>query len=149
MGGVGLSWKYSYRFHDEFSLLIESQGLVRPLAFVFRFSLLECEPVLIAFSGESRNVLLPFLFHFLVVVEIELAFDNLPGFRVTFSGVAVAHGPGAITAILRRVLLRLALEQLAIASRCEIPFRAVPFRFELAAPFDGLAFGEISDRVIT
>ncbi len=76
------------------------------------------------FRQAHRNILFPPLFHFLVVVEIEPAFDDLPGFRVAVCSIAVAHRPGAIPTILRRVLLRIACKQVPVGGAHKMPLRS-------------------------
>jgi hypothetical protein len=95
--------------------------------------------------GELRG---PLLLQVLVVVEVQLAVDDLPGFGIRAVRVVPRDRPGAVAAELRRVLLRRRLERVPVRGRREAPFRASPLGLELRPALRGLAAREVGDGVV-
>ncbi|SRR6266404_1162728 len=56
-------------------------------------------PVFVSFFGKTGSVFLPHLLHILVVIEIELAFNNLPRCQVTRGSVSVTNRPGSVPSV--------------------------------------------------
>ena len=82
------------------------------------------------------------------VVQIELAVDDLPGFRVARGRIALGDRPGAIAAILRRIARRVREKGVPIGGRREPPLRPVILSHKIPAALHRPALGEIGDSVI-
>src|SRR5258705_5387421 len=87
---------------------------------------MQCRPVLVPTLNAARGIVQPFLLDSLAVVEIELALDDLPSFRIDAGSVALAHGVGAVPAVLRRILLGAGGEHISILGARELPRGAHP-----------------------
>src|SRR5260221_3559049 len=90
------------------------------------FLLMELGPILVGFVDVARDILEPLLLCILVVVQIELAVDDLPSLRINRHSVSLAHSERAVTAVLGCVPRRLFRESVAMIRRCKKPFRSVP-----------------------
>src|SRR5260370_36745439 len=106
---------------------------------------MERRPILVGFLDVSRDVLEPLLLDILVVVQIELAVDDLPSFRINRYGVTLAHSERAITPVLGRVPRRLFRESVAMSRRGKKPLRPVPTVRQLRRSFHNLRLLEISN----
>ena len=67
-------------------------------------------PVGVGLEDEAWDVGFPFLLDAGVVVQIELAVDQLPRLGIALGGVALRRGPGAVAAVLRAYLSGSALK---------------------------------------
>ncbi len=74
------------------------------------FLLMELWPILVGLVDVARDILEPLLLDIPVVVQIELAVDDLPSFRINRYSVTLAHSERAIAAVLwcvpRRIFSR-------------------------------------------
>ena len=61
--------------------------------YVGNLAVSEAGPVLVGFNNVPRPVFEPGLHDALAVVQVELAIDDRPGFRIDARGVALGHGP--------------------------------------------------------
>src|SRR5258708_22681459 len=109
---------------------------------------MELGPILVGFVDVSRDVLEPLLLDILVVVQIELAVDDLPSFRINRYGVTLAHSERAITAVLGRVPRRLFGESVAMSRGSKKPLRPVPAGLIFRRAFHGFRVLRISNRVL-
>src|SRR3989442_15950339 len=101
--------------------------------------LVQRRPVLVAALNATCRILSPFLLNTLAVVEIELAIDDLPRFRIDACCMAFADGVRAVSAVLGRVLFRIGGEQITILRAGEQPGSAHPLPRELKRPLRGRA----------
>src|SRR5277367_3432684 len=109
---------------------------------------MQVRPILVGFRDVARDVLEPLLLDILVVVQIELAIDNLPSVRINWNSVTLAHPERAITAVLRSVVLGILLESITVGRRSKQPLRPVPGVLKLGRALHGLGLLEISNGVV-
>src|SRR5260370_7316598 len=109
---------------------------------------MERRPILVGFLDVSRDVLEPLLLDILVVVQIELAVDDLPSFRINRYGVTLAHSERAITPVLGRVPRRLFRERVAMSRRGEKPLRPVPRVRKIRRAFHSFRLPPITTLVL-
>jgi hypothetical protein len=96
----------------------------------------DLRPVGIAFGDVAGDVLRPPRLHVFEVVQVQLVLDDFPGLGIDFRGVALRDGPRAVTAVLRRVLLRAGGEQVAVLGAGEVPGGLPPIVRELGSALD-------------
>src|SRR5258707_12586396 len=112
------------------------------------FLLMELWPILIGLVDVARDILEPLLLDSLVVVQIELAVDDLPSFRINRYGMTLAHPERAKTAALGRIPLRIFRESVAMSRRGKKPLRPVPSVLKIRRAFHGFGLLEISNGVV-
>src|SRR5712664_1711272 len=112
------------------------------------FLLMELWPILVGLVDVARDVLEPLLLDILVVIQIELAVDDLPSFRIHRYSVTLAHAERAITAVLRCVPRGIFRESVAMSRRCKQPLRPVPGVHIFRRAFHSLGLLEISNRIV-
>ncbi len=103
-----------------------------------RLLLQDSRPVGVALGDEAGNVGFPLLLDVEVVVQVELAVDDLPRLGVALGGVALGGGPGAVAAILRAYLSGSALKAArlsALAKRQVAPLYLCSNAFEPSTGF--------------
>src|SRR5689334_2887317 len=105
-------------------------------------------PVAVGLLDMTGNIGFPLLLDILVIVQVKLAADDLPYFRIGRCGLVLRHGPSTVTAILRRVFLRTGDEEIAVLRGSETPFHVHPPGGKFFPALDGLAVGEIGDRIV-
>src|SRR5260370_16918101 len=98
---------------------------------------MELWPILIGLVDVARDILEPLLLDSLVVVQIELAVDDLPSFRINRYGVPLAHSERAKTAVLGRIPLRIFRESVPMSPRAKKPLRPVPILLKTPRAFNG------------
>src|SRR6201998_676138 len=109
---------------------------------------MELWPILVSLVDVARDILEPLLLDILVVVQIELAVDDLPRFWINRNGVPLADSVRAITAVLGRVLRRLFRESVAMSRGGELPLRPVPNELKFRRAFHGFGLIEIGDGIV-
>src|SRR5260370_7228034 len=87
---------------------------------------MELWPILVGLVDVARDILEPLLLDSLVVVQIELAVDDLPSFRINRYGVPLAHSERAKTAVLGRIPLRIFRQSVPMSRRGKKPLPPLP-----------------------
>ena len=82
-------------------------------------------PIGVSAGDEAGPVLVPLSLDAFIVVQVELVIDNGPAAGVAFGRLALSHGPGAVAAILRGVLVRIAKEQVQVFLTGKAEFGAI------------------------
>src|SRR5689334_13332602 len=96
----------------------------------------------------AGDILFPFLLNVRIVVQVELAVDDLPDIRIALGRLALRDSPGAVAAILRRVLRGIGLECGEVLGIREAPRGAHVGIFETLGAFDRFTGGEVGDGII-
>src|SRR5258708_16010308 len=94
----------------------------KPWCCAIAFLLMELWPILVGLVDVARDILEPLLLDIPVVVQIELAVDDLPSFRINRYSVTLAHSEPAIAAVLCCVPRRIFPHTIAISPPAEHPF---------------------------
>ena len=105
-------------------------------------------PVLVGLLDVPVAVLEPLPHDPLVVVQVELAVHQGERVRIGGGGVVATHRPGAVTAVLGRVLLGVFGERVPVPGAREAPVGALPAEREVLVAFDRFPFREVGDRVV-
>ena len=105
-------------------------------------------PLLIRLLNESCAVGVPAILHARVFVEIQLPVNDGPLVRIDIGGTTCRRGKRSVTAVSRRVILRIGLEQITIFSAYEIPVRAIPIVGKGLGAFSWRIGHKISDGII-
>src|SRR5260370_11998755 len=87
---------------------------------------MELWPILVGVVDVARDILEPLLLDIPVVVQIELAVDDLPSFRINRYSVTLAHSERAIAAVLWCVPRRIFRETVPMSRRGKKPLRPAP-----------------------
>src|SRR5216684_1955441 len=108
------------------------------------FLLMELWPILVGLVDVARDILEPLLLDIPVVVQIELAVDDLPSFRINRYSVTLAHSERAIAAVLWCVPRRIFRETVAMSRRGKKPLRPVPSVLKFRRAFHGLGRSSVA-----
>src|SRR5262245_38225444 len=98
---------------------------------MLRFMPQETGPVLVALFDLLWDVLFPKTLRFLVVIDVELAVNDLPHFRIAVGCVAARDCIRTIAAVLRRIFLRLFCKQPTVGRTAKTSLRSLLFVSEV------------------
>jgi len=103
---------------------------------------------LVSLPDIALSVFIPGLLNFFVQVEIELAVNNCPGFRINICRGPTAYGIGSVAPVLWGILFRILLEKCEMLLAGEKPLRILPFLLKIFLPFNRMAKGEVGDSIV-
>src|SRR5262245_28245604 len=105
-------------------------------------------PVLVGFRDATGDIFAPFVPNAGVVIEVELAIDDLPDARIHFRFVALADSERAVPTVLRCIFTRVSSKQVTVCCARKLPLCALPFVLEILCAQNGLTLREIGNNVI-
>src|SRR5262245_61684604 len=88
-------------------------------------------PVLVGFSDATGDIFAPFVPNAGVVIEVELAIDDLPDARIHFCFVALADSERAVPTVLGRIFARISSKQVPVGCARKLPLSAIPLMLEI------------------